>query len=235
MGADGEQIGVVDTREAIRQARDMDLDLVEVAPQATPPVCRIMDYGKFKYERDIRQKDARKKQSRSGLKEIKFRPKIDPHDYATKKGHVERFLKGGSKVKITIMFRGREMAHTELGRKILDRLVGDLGEKVVVESMPKQEGRNMIMVVSPSRKYQEQLAKERERGGPEPEAPEPEVGEALEPEVTEVVASDETASESPEEVPAELADDVHEADVEDAPTGEDGAEPAEVATAENEG
>ena len=171
MGADGVQIGVVDTREAIRQAREQDLDLVEVAPQATPPVCRIMDYGKFKYERDIRQKDARKKQSRSGLKEIKFRPKIDPHDYATKKGHVERFLKGGNKVKVTIMFRGREMAHTELGRKILDRLVADLGEKVVVESMPKQEGRNMIMVVSPSKKYQEQLAKARERGDAEPEAP----------------------------------------------------------------
>jgi len=161
VGADGSQIGVVDTREAIRQARDLDLDLVEVAPQANPPVCRIMDYGKFKYERDIRQKDARKKQSRSGLKEIKFRPKIDPHDYATKKGHVERFLKGGNKVKVTIMFRGREMAHTELGRKILDRLVGDLGEKVVVESMPKQEGRNMIMVVSPSKKFMEQLAKDR--------------------------------------------------------------------------
>ena len=95
MGADGEQIGVIDTREALRQARELDLDLVEVAPQATPPVCRIMDYGKFKYERDVRQKEARKKQSRTGLKEIKFRPKIDPHDYATKKGHVVRFLNGG--------------------------------------------------------------------------------------------------------------------------------------------
>ncbi len=117
----------IDTREALRQARELDLDLVEVAPQADPPVCRIMDYGKFKYERDVRQKEARKKQSRTGLKEIKFRPKIDPHDYATKKGHVIRFLEAGNKVKITIMFRGREMAHTELGRKILDRLVADLG------------------------------------------------------------------------------------------------------------
>jgi len=209
---------VVDTREAIRQARDQDLDLVEVAPQATPPVCRIMDYGKFKYERDIRQKDARKKQSRSGLKEIKFRPKIDPHDYATKKGHVERFLKGGSKVKVTIMFRGREMAHTELGRKILDRLVGDLGEKVVVESMPKQEGRNMIMVVSPSRKYQEQLAKDRERGA-EAEAPEPE---------TEVILaeSEPVAAEAPVEVAAETAE---------APASENAvAEVVEVAAAEGE-
>jgi translation initiation factor IF-3 len=159
VGADGEQIGVIDTREALRQARELDLDLVEVAPQATPPVCRIMDYGKFKYERDVRQKEARRKQSRSGLKEIKFRPKIDPHDYATKKGHVVRFLKGGNKVKVTIMFRGREMAHTQLGRKILDRLVADLGEAIVVESMPKQEGRNMIMVISPNKVYQEAQAR----------------------------------------------------------------------------
>jgi translation initiation factor IF-3 len=159
VGADGQQIGVIDTREALRQARELDLDLVEVAPQAAPPVCRIMDYGKFKYERDVRQKEARKKQSRTGLKEIKFRPKIDPHDYATKKGHVERFLKAGNKVKVTIMFRGREMAHTELGRKILDRLVGDLGETILVESMPKQEGRNMIMVISPNKKYHEAQAK----------------------------------------------------------------------------
>jgi translation initiation factor IF-3 len=163
VGADGQQIGVIDTREALRQARELDLDLVEVAPQADPPVCRIMDYGKFKYERDIRQKEARKKQSRTELKEIKFRPKIDPHDYGTKKGHVERFIRGGNKVKITIMFRGREMAHTDLGRKILDRLVEDLGQMVVVESLPKQEGRNMIMVISPNRRFLEELAKERQR------------------------------------------------------------------------
>jgi len=218
VGADGSQIGVVDTREAIRQARELDLDLVEVAPQASPPVCRIMDYGKFKYERDIRQKDARKKQSRSGLKEIKFRPKIDPHDYATKKGHVERFLKGGNKVKVTIMFRGREMAHTELGRKILDRLVGDLGEKVVVESMPKQEGRNMIMVVSPSKKFMEQLVKDRERDGAEPEAPEPDLEVPAEPESVATTAT-EAAPAEPDEAPAtEVA-----------------AEPVEVSAAENEG
>ncbi len=159
VGADGEQIGVVASTEALRMARELDLDLVEVAPQANPPVCRIMDYGKFKYERDIRQKEARKKQSRTELKEIKFRPKIDAHDYGTKKGHVERFLRGGHKVKVTIMFRGREMTHTDLGRKILDRLVGDLGEMVTVESMPKQEGRNMIMVISPNKRYMEQLAR----------------------------------------------------------------------------
>lgn len=163
MGADGEQIGVVSAQEALQRAREADLDLVEVAPQANPPVCRIMDYGKFKYERDIRQKEARKKQSRTELKEIKFRPKIDAHDYGTKKGHVERFLRGGHKVKVTIMFRGREMTHTELGRKILDRLVGDLGEMVTVESMPKQEGRNMIMVISPNKRYMEQLARAKAR------------------------------------------------------------------------
>jgi translation initiation factor IF-3 len=198
VGADGEQIGVIDTREALRQARDLDLDLVEVAPQADPPVCRIMDYGKFKYERDVRQKEARKKQSRTGLKEIKFRPKIDPHDYATKKGHVARFLKGGNKVKVTIMFRGREMAHTDLGRKILDRLVADLGESIVVESFPKQEGRNMIMVIGPNKRYVEaqakeaaKLARESEQPAteptepteqPEPEQPEPEQPEPEQPE-----------------------------------------------------
>ena len=178
MGADGEQIGVIDTREALRQARDLDLDLVEVAPQADPPVCRIMDYGKFKYERDVRQKEARKKQSRTGLKEIKFRPKIDPHDYATKKGHVARFLKGGNKVKVTIMFRGREMAHTDLGRKILDRLVADLGETIVVESFPKQEGRNMIMVIGPNKRYVEAQAKEAAKLARESELPAPEMPSA---------------------------------------------------------
>ena len=174
MGADGQQIGVVDTREALRQAADLDLDLVEVAPQADPPVCRIMDYGKFKYERDVRQKEARKKQSRTGLKEIKFRPKIDPHDYATKKGHVVRFLGGGHKVKITIMFRGREMAHTDLGRKILDRLIADLGETILVESMPKQEGRNMIMVIAPNKRHIEALAKAAAKEAAQAMIPDPE-------------------------------------------------------------
>jgi translation initiation factor IF-3 len=174
VGPDGDQIGVVPTQEALRRARELDLDLVEVAPQAQPPVCRIMDYGKFKYERDIRQKEARKKQARTELKEIKFRPKIDAHDYATKKGHVDRFLRGGHKVKVTIMFRGREMTHTELGRKILDRLVEDLGEMVTVESMPKQEGRNMIMVIAPNRRYLEQQARQRAREAEATAEPEPE-------------------------------------------------------------
>jgi translation initiation factor IF-3 len=174
---------VIDTRDALRQAHDLDLDLVEVAPNEDPPVARIMDYGKYKYERDVKLKEARKKQSRTGLKEIKFRPKIDPHDYATKKGHVTRFLSAGHKVKITIMFRGREMAHTELGRKILDRLVADLGDLVIVEAMPKQEGRNMIMVISPNKRHLEEAAKvkakqERESAKDPAEPAEPILAEA---------------------------------------------------------
>jgi len=149
VGADGQQIGIVSIQEAMRRARELDLDLVEVAPQANPPVCRIMDYGKFKYERDVRQKEARKKQSRVEVKEMKMRPKIDPHDYATKKGHIERFLNQGARVKVTIMFRGREMAHTELGRKLLDRLTADLSELATVDAYPKLDGRNMVMVLAP--------------------------------------------------------------------------------------
>jgi translation initiation factor IF-3 len=152
VGPDGAQIGIVPTQDALRRAQELDLDLVEVAPQANPPVARIMDYGKFKYERDIRQKEARKRQARIEVKEIKFRPKIDRHDYETKKGHVERFLRAGSRVKVTIMFRGREMAHTDLGRRILDRLVEDLSDIATVDSAPKQDGRNMVMVIAPSKR-----------------------------------------------------------------------------------
>jgi translation initiation factor IF-3 len=149
VGPDGAQIGIVSTEDAMRRAHDLDLDLVEVAPQADPPVCRIMDFGKYKYERDVRQKEARKKQQRVEVKEIKMRPKIDRHDYGTKKGHVERFLKQGARVKLTIMFRGREMAHTELGNKLLERLSEDLKELATVESFPKLDGRNMVMVFAP--------------------------------------------------------------------------------------
>ena len=158
---DGTQIGIVDTPDALRRARDQDLDLVEVAPTANPPVCRIMDYGKFKYERDVRLKEARKKQARVEVKEIKMRPKIDPHDYGTKKGHVERFLKAGDKVKVTIMFRGREQSRPELGYKLLQRLAGDVEELGFVESQPKQDGRNMIMVIGPHKKKAEAKAEQR--------------------------------------------------------------------------
>jgi translation initiation factor IF-3 len=152
VGADGTQIGIVSVKEALDRARASELDLVEVAPQANPPVARIMDYGKYKYERAMRQKEARKKQARIEVKEIKFRPKIDRHDYETKKGHVVRFLSAGNRVKVTIMFRGREMAHTELGQRILDRLVEDLDGLATVEQPSKLDGRNMVMVLAPTKK-----------------------------------------------------------------------------------
>jgi translation initiation factor IF-3 len=169
VGSDGQQIGIVSIQEALRQAQELDLDLVEVAPQANPPVCRIMDYGKFKYERDVRQKEARKKQARVEVKEIKMRPKIDPHDYGTKKGHVVRFLNQGARVKVTIMFRGREMAHTELGRKLLDRLTEDLKELATVENYPKLDGRNMVMVMAPTKRPAHQVRDEDEQEGAAPE------------------------------------------------------------------
>lgn len=149
VGHDGSQIGIVDTGKALQMAADEDLDLVEVAAKADPPVCRIMDYGKYKYEQDQRQKEARKKQSLIVVKEMKMRPKIDPHDYETKKGHVVRFLRQGAKVKVTIMFRGREMAHQQLGRRLLDRLAEDVIELAKVDQPAKVDGRNMTMVLSP--------------------------------------------------------------------------------------
>lgn len=149
MGADGEQLGVVPMEAARRLASELDLDLVEVAPLARPPVCKLMDYSKFKYEQAIKAKEARRKQSLVVLKEMKMRPKIDDHDYETKKGHVERFLKQGHKVKVTIMFRGREMAHTELGLRLLQRLATDIADIAQVDSPARQDGRNMITVFSP--------------------------------------------------------------------------------------
>lgn len=149
VGEDGSQVGILDTEAALKLAEEADLDLVEVAPQADPPVCRIMDYGKYKYEQAVKQKEARKKQSQIVVKEMKMRPKIDRHDYETKKGHVVRFLRQGAKVKITIMFRGREMSHMELGRNLLDRLASDLIDVAKVEVPAKVDGRNMTMVLNP--------------------------------------------------------------------------------------
>lgn len=145
-------MGIKPTREALAIAEGKGLDLVEVAPQASPPVCRIMDYGKFKYEQEQKAKKAKKHQTMIVVKEIKFRPKIDKHDYETKKKHVERFLNHGDKVKVTVMFRGREMAHTDIGGEILKRLTEDLEALATVESAPKLDGRNMIMVFSPIHK-----------------------------------------------------------------------------------
>lgn len=135
--------------DALAIATEQGLDLVEVAPNAEPPVCRVMDFGKFKYEQDQRRKESRKKATNIIIKEMKFRPKIDPHDYETKMKHVERFLEEGSKVKLTIMFRGREMAHPELGLRILERVAEQVNELAMVESAPRQDGRNMTMVLNP--------------------------------------------------------------------------------------
>jgi translation initiation factor IF-3 len=151
VGPEGEQVGIVPIGEAIRLAQDTDLDLVEVAPTARPPVCKLMDYGKFKYESAQKAREARRNQSLTVIKEMKLRPKIDPHDYETKKGHVVRFLKAGDKVKVTIMFRGREQSRPELGFRLLKRLAEDVQELGFVESSPKQDGRNMIMVMAPHR------------------------------------------------------------------------------------
>jgi translation initiation factor IF-3 len=152
IGADGHQFGVKPLPEALALAREQGLDLVEVAAQADPPVCRIMDHGKWKYEQDQRRKESRKKASNVIIKEMKFRPKIDTHDYDTKMKHVERFLAEGSKVKLTIMFRGREMAHPELGRRILEKVAERVADLATVESAPRQDGRNMTMVLNPTRK-----------------------------------------------------------------------------------
>ncbi|GLW66989.1 translation initiation factor IF-3 [Actinomadura rubrobrunea] len=158
VGPNGEQVGIVPIAKALELAREADLDLVEVAPTARPPVAKLMDYGKFKYESAMKAREARKNQAHTVIKEIKLRPKIDPHDYETKKGHVVRFLKAGDKVKVTIMFRGREQSRPELGFRLLQRLADDVEELGFVESRPKQDGRNMIMVIGPHKKKAEARA-----------------------------------------------------------------------------
>jgi len=151
-------VGIVSINDALRLAQEADLDLVEVAPTARPPVCKLMDYGKFKYESALKARESRKNQAQTIIKEIKLRPKIDPHDYGTKKSHVERFLRQGDKVKVTIMFRGREQSRPELGFRLLQRLAGDVEELGFVESQPRQDGRNMIMVIGPHRRKSEARA-----------------------------------------------------------------------------
>ncbi|WP_435826741.1 translation initiation factor IF-3 [Nonomuraea dietziae] len=158
VGPNGEQVGIVSIHDALKLAQEADLDLVEVAATARPPVCKLMDYGKFKYESAMKAREARKNQAHTIIKEIKLRPKIDPHDYETKKGHVVRFLKAGDKVKVTIMFRGREQSRPELGFRLLQRLAEDVTELGFVESQPKQDGRNMIMVIGPHKKKAEAKA-----------------------------------------------------------------------------
>lgn len=152
VGPNGEQVGIVRIEDARKLAFDADLDLVEVSPNSKPPVCKIMDYGKFKYEAAQKARESRKNQQQTVVKEQKLRPKIDSHDYETKKGNVIRFLEKGSKVKVTIMFRGREQARPELGYRLLERLANDVAEYGVVETRAKQDGRNMTMVIGPLRK-----------------------------------------------------------------------------------
>ncbi|MCB1004467.1 MAG: translation initiation factor IF-3 [Acidimicrobiales bacterium] len=152
IGADGAQLGVQPLPAALAMAREQELDLVEVAANADPPVCKIMDFNRWKYEQDQKRKESRRKATQVVIKEMKFRPKIDGHDYETKMLHVERFLAEGNKVKLTIMFRGREMAHPELGLKILNRIADQVADFAMVESAPRQDGRNMTMVLHPIKK-----------------------------------------------------------------------------------
>lgn len=158
VGPSGEQVGIVRIEDALRLAAEADLDLVEVAPQARPPVCRLMDFGKFKYEAAQKARESRRNQTNTVIKEMKLRPKIDQHDYDTKKGHVVRFLKAGDKVKITIMFRGREQHRPELGFRLLQKLAADVEDLGFIESNARQDGRNMTMVLGPHKKKSEAQA-----------------------------------------------------------------------------
>ena len=206
VGPGGEQVGIVRIEDALRLAAEADLDLVEVAPTARPPVCRLMDYGKFKYETAQKARESRRNQTNTIIKEMKLRPKIDAHDYETKKGHVVRFLKAGDKVKITIMFRGREQHRPELGFRLLQRLAGDVEDLGFVESSPKQDGRNMIMVLGPHKKKTEAMAEaraakeERKAGGRPAEAEAPQDGEA---QVAESVVAESVAATTAEPAAAE--------------------------------
>ena len=163
VGPSGEQVGVVRVEDALRLAEEADLDLVEVAPDARPPVCKLMDYGKFKYESAMKARDARRNQANTQLKEIQFRPKIDEHDYGTKIGHVKRFLQGGDKVKCIVRFRGREQSRPELGIRLLQRVAEETEDLGNIESHPRQDGRNMVMVLAPTRKKAEVKSDQRRR------------------------------------------------------------------------
>jgi translation initiation factor IF-3 len=207
IGEDGKQIGIVKTAEALSYAQDRDLDLVEVAPEARPPVCRVLDYSKYKYEQAQKQKAARRHQQQITVREIKFRPKIAQNDYDTKKGHVSRFLKNKDKVKITIMFRGREVTHPERGTALLDRLAGELSEIAVVEQSPVQDGRNMTMLLAPSKAV---LAGEKDKAADDkPDKPsddqEPKAAEA-EPKAAEAAEAEPKAAEAAEAAPNGAAD-----------------------------
>ncbi len=217
IGADGNQIGVVETQRALRYAQERDLDLVEVAPDARPPVCRVLDYSKYKYEQEQKAKAARRHQKQVNVREIKLRPKIADNDYETKKNHVVRFLKGDDRVKVTIMFRGREQTHPERGERLLMRLAEDVTELGSIEQMPQQDGRNMTMLLAPVKRKPEADAPEAdaptESAAPAstPDAP-AEAADAPSPvadapaEAADVAAEAADAPSPPEDAPAETAD-----------------------------
>ena len=216
IGDDGTQIGVMRTDEALRYAQERDLDLVEVAPEARPPVCRVLDYSKYKYEQSQKLKAARKHQQQITIREIKFRPKIAEQDYATKKRHVERFLKHKDKVKITIMFRGREVTHPERGQMILDRLAEELTDLAIIEQRPNLDGRNMTMLLGPSKAVLAGTLGADGENGAEPSAE----GEAS----VATAEAEPAASDAAEPVAADEAEPV--AADEPAPVARDEAEPA---------
>jgi translation initiation factor IF-3 len=169
---EGRQVGIVPTAQAMERAAEKDLDLVEVAADARPPVARLLDYSKYRYEQEQKAKAARKHQQQINVREIKLRPKIAVHDYETKKGHVERFLRQHDKVKVTIMFRGREQAHPERGRQLLRRLYEDIEDLAVIEQEPLQEGRNMSMLLAPARTRQSEGDGQAKADDPQVDAPE---------------------------------------------------------------
>jgi translation initiation factor IF-3 len=233
IGDDGTQIGVMRTDEALRYAQERDLDLVEVAPEARPPVCRVLDYSKYKYEQSQKLKAARKHQQQITIREIKFRPKIAEQDYATKKRHVERFLKHKDKVKITIMFRGREVTHPERGQMILDRLAEELTDLAIIEQRPNLDGRNMTMLLGPSKAVLSgTLGKDGENG--EGEAPadaaQAAATTAVEDAAPEADGNGAVAQDAEPAAQAEVApvvEDDAEPDEDDAEPEADGAEPDE--------
>ena len=199
---DGSQIGIKGRDEALEYAWGKNLDLVEVAPDARPPVCRVMDYSKYKYEQEQKAKLARKHQSTITIKEIKLRPKVGDHDYETKKGHVVRFLNNRDKVKVTIMFRGREMTHPERGRALLMRLATDVKDLAVIESEPLQDGRNMVMMLAPIKPREPQLPPAGGKPARDDEAPDDAALEAPVEAPAAEEAAEAPAAEAPAEAPA---------------------------------
>jgi translation initiation factor IF-3 len=234
IGDDGTQIGVMRTDEALRYAQERDLDLVEVAPEARPPVCRVLDYSKYKYEQSQKQKAARKHQQQITIREIKFRPKIAEQDYATKKRHVERFLKHKDKVKITIMFRGREVTHPERGQMILDRLAEELTDLAIIEQRPNLDGRNMTMLLGPSKAVLAGTLGADGENGAEPSAEGDAEGEAsVATAEAEPVAADEAEPVAADEAEPVAADEAEPVAADEAePVAADDAEPVAADEAE---